>query len=124
MSPERLGPRVRDLYARGSVVAIATVPNNHGSGMSVALEAMSSGRPVVAMRNGGVAEYIDDGVTGHLVDAGDVDGMAAAVEGLLADPERAAAFGRAGRARVLERYTTDVQAEHLSRLLRDIVSAS
>ena len=40
--------QARDLYASASVVAIATRPNLHASGMTVGLEAMAVGRPVVA----------------------------------------------------------------------------
>ncbi len=43
----------------------------------VMVEAMASGTPVVALRNGSVPEVVDDGVTGFVCD--DVDGMVAAV---------------------------------------------
>ena len=43
--------QLRELYASASVVAIATRPNLHVSGMTVSLEAMATGRPVVATRH-------------------------------------------------------------------------
>jgi glycosyltransferase involved in cell wall biosynthesis len=46
----------------------------------VMIEAMASGTPVVALRNGSVDEVVDEGVTGFVCD--DVDGMVAAVERL------------------------------------------
>ena len=68
------------------------------------LEAMAVALPVVATRVGGVAELVDDGVSGCLVEPGDAQGLARALAGLIVDPERRAAFGRAGVQRVAERF--------------------
>ncbi len=68
------------------------------------LEAMASRRAVVVTNVGGNPEIVRDGVEGLLVPRGDADAVAAAVGGLLDDPDRAAAMGAAGRARVEERY--------------------
>jgi glycosyltransferase involved in cell wall biosynthesis len=46
----------------------------------VTAEALTSGRPVVAIRSGGSPELVEDGVTGYLVDPDDVDGLCAALE--------------------------------------------
>lgn len=43
-------------------------------------EALTSGRPVVAIRSGGSPELIEDGVTGYLVDPGDIEGLRVALE--------------------------------------------
>jgi phosphatidylinositol alpha-1,6-mannosyltransferase len=63
----------------------------------VYLEASAAGLPVVAGRSGGAPETVRDGVTGHVVDGRKVDELADVVAGLLADPERAAKLGAAGR---------------------------
>lgn len=62
----------------------------------VYLEALASGVPVVGTRVDGAAEVIRDGVNGHLVEPGDVRGLADRVLALLADPEGAARMGRNG----------------------------
>jgi glycosyltransferase involved in cell wall biosynthesis len=69
----------------------------------VLLEAMLAGLPVVATRVSAVPEIVADGVTGILVEPGDVAALATALTQLLADPARIAALGQAG----LERAGTE-----------------
>ena len=65
---------------------------------------MAVALPVVASRVGGIAELIDDGVSGRLVDPDDPAALAAALAPLIGEPNRRAAMGRAGVARVAERF--------------------
>ena len=83
----------------------------------VYLEAQAAGTPVVAGRSGGAPEAVLDGESGTVVDGRDVDAVAAAVADLLADRERAAAMGRAGRRFVSEHYAWDVISRRFSALL-------
>lgn len=75
------------------------------------LEAMAARRPIVAACVGGVADLIDDGVTGLLVPPGRPDALADRLVRLAADPGQRAALGAAARARV-ER---DLSAQELAR---------
>jgi glycosyltransferase involved in cell wall biosynthesis len=63
----------------------------------VNLEAMAAATPVVASRVGGVPEFVEDGVTGLLVDADDASALAGAIKRLGADPELRAALAARGR---------------------------
>jgi glycosyltransferase involved in cell wall biosynthesis len=64
------------------------------------IEAMATGRAVVATDVGGNGELVEDGVTGLLVPPGDPDRLAEAIGRLLTDPGLAARLGTAARARV------------------------
>jgi trehalose synthase len=75
-----------------------------GFGLTVA-EAMWKVKPVVASRVGGIQDQIEDGVSGVLIDDPmDLEAVAGAVDGFLADPARAAEVGDAARQRVLEEF--------------------
>jgi glycosyltransferase involved in cell wall biosynthesis len=114
----RLDGKMRDLYRRASVVAVALKPTVSGSGLTVALEAMASGRPLVMTDNPGVDAYVEHGVTGLLVPADDVDAFAAAIGQLLSDPARRAEMGAAAAIRARERFTSSVMAANLAALAR------
>ncbi len=102
---------LRQLYARASVIAVATRPNLHVSGLTVSLESMSTGRPVVITETPGTDDYISNGDNGVLTPPGDPVAMAHAIEQLLADPAAAAAMGARGR----ERLVTGMTSRHLAR---------
>jgi phosphatidylinositol alpha-1,6-mannosyltransferase len=81
-----------------------------------ALEAMAAGRPVVGRRVGALPETVVDGVTGLLVDDDRPESVAAALRTLLAEPERAAAMGRAGRERARSLYSSDAHASRVEKI--------
>ncbi len=71
-----------------------------------AIEAMEAGLPVVATQVIGTAEVVTDGETGILVRPEDPRALVAGISQLLADPDRRARYGTAGRRRYLERFTS------------------
>ena len=71
----------------------------------VLLEAMRSARPIIATSVGAIPEVVVDGQTGLLVPPGDAEALAAAILHLMRMPDRGAALGRAGRERILDRFT-------------------
>lgn len=104
----------------------------------VNLEAMSCGTAVVGSGTGGIPEVVEDGVTGTIVPIDQVqDGtgtptdperyvadLAAAINDLLADPERTAAYGRAGRERVEAKFTWERISQQTQQLYREILEES
>jgi len=73
----------------------------------VAIEASACGVPVVASRIYGVVDAVNDGRTGLLHAAGDIDALQRHMETLLLNPDMRRAFGDAGRARVLKEFSTE-----------------
>ncbi|HTI34611.1 MAG TPA: glycosyltransferase, partial [Miltoncostaea sp.] len=89
-----------------SAIAVVCAPWYEPFGI-VPLEAMACGVPVVAASVGGMIDSVVHDVTGVHVPPHDPGRIAAAVRGLLDEPERRDALGRAGVARARERYTWD-----------------
>jgi glycosyltransferase involved in cell wall biosynthesis len=69
------------------------------------LEGMALRRAIVASAVGGIPEMLEDGVSGCLVPPDDPGALAAAVGGLLGDPDRAKALGEAAEARLRTRFS-------------------
>jgi glycosyltransferase involved in cell wall biosynthesis len=83
----------------------------------VIMEAMALRRPVISTYVAGIPELVEEGRTGWLVAAGDLDGLCRAMrECLAAAPADLLRMGEAGRARVLERHDVDREAARLARL--------
>ncbi len=106
----------RDALAAATVVASPSVFLDPFP--TVNLEAFAAGTPVVTSRFGGARELVDHGEDGYVVDPRDVDELAAALRRLLADPDRAAAFGQAGRREVSASFGLSSRVDaYLDRLL-------
>jgi phosphatidylinositol alpha 1,6-mannosyltransferase len=97
---ERQGEELAAIYASLDVFVHSGPYETFGQTLQ---EAAASGLPVVAPAVGGPLDLVADGVTGFLVPPSDPDAFAAAVARLAADPAMRAAFGTAGRRRVLGR---------------------
>lgn len=122
-----LGPRAHrqmpELFALGSIFALPVRTrlgglNPEGFGLVFA-EAAACGLAVVAGDSGGAGETLTPGRTGLLVGSGDHRELAAALAGLLADPGRVAAMGRAGREHVEANFGAD-RARTMVRSLLDL----
>jgi phosphatidylinositol alpha-1,6-mannosyltransferase len=83
----------------------------------VFLEASSTGVPVVAGDSGGAPETVRHGETGLIVDGTDIDQIATATSEILADPDRAARMGAAGRRWAVDNWQWRSQAARLAGLL-------
>jgi len=88
---------------------------------AVILDAYARRRPVVATVIGGIPELVEDGVTGILVPAGDLDALLAAVEQLSREHGRAAAMGEAGWKRLAQRHSLEAYLDQMDAVYRDVV---
>jgi glycosyltransferase involved in cell wall biosynthesis len=81
---------------------------------------MARGKPVIGGAHGGAPEVIQDGVTGYLVQHGDTEQLATAVDALLENPERAKEMGARGRERVEKEFRFAVFAKAFKKILREL----
>lgn len=73
-------------------------PANYDPYPNVVIEAMNWGRPVIGTNaSGSIRERVVDGESGFVVDPGDVEGLAAAMEALVTDVNRRIRFGQSAR---------------------------
>ena len=96
---------LRDLYARSRFVVVPLLPSDTDNGVTVILEAMAMGKPVICSRTRGQVDVIQEGITGLYVPIGDAGALRAAILSLWNDPLRARQMGQNARAYV-EKYHT------------------
>ena len=95
--------RVEDVYRTSDIVV---VPSRWEEPFGlVCIEAGAAGLPVVATRAGGLPEVIVDGITGLLVDIGNVQDMAHQVQKLVDDVDLRTSLGKAARLKVAQEFT-------------------
>jgi len=133
---ERMMPRPELIQILSHATAFACPSLYEPLGI-VNLEAMACATAVVATRTGGIPEVVEDGVTGWLVPITPADERGtpsdpAAFEATFADrlndlldhPERAAAFGAAGRQRVVEHFAWEQIAARTLDVYRRVTSSA
>jgi mannosyltransferase len=108
---------VQRWYRRLTIYAFTS--RNEGFGLTL-IEAMSAGSALVASRAGAAELVVEDGVTGVLTPPGDVDALVVALEPLLRDPASATAMGERARARVLEKFSLDAEANAIAGVYRQL----
>jgi glycosyltransferase involved in cell wall biosynthesis len=82
------------------------------------IEAMATGKPLIAGRGGGVPEICTDGRCGYLIDPQSPGDIAEAIVSILGDPARAAAMGSLGRERAIRDFDARVTAERVQDVYR------
>jgi starch synthase len=115
--------KIREILSAATVFVCPSVYEPLGI---VNLEAMACATAVVASDVGGIPEVVADDETGRLVhyDAAEPAGferrLADTVNSLIADPEKAAQFGRAGRQRCIDEFSWARIAEQTLEIYRKV----
>ncbi len=106
---EFLGQRPKEeVLARVQAARAVVVPSEWHEGFPLTvIEAMMMGRPVIASRMAGPLEIVQEGQTGLLFDAGNVEQLAGCLRRLEDDPKLAEEYGRAGRGRFDQECSPD-----------------
>ena len=92
---------------------------SHAEGFGIVfLEAMAFGKPVIGGNHGGTPDVIRDGVTGFLVEYGDVNGLTSRILSLLQDEGLRKQMGQAGLQYMEENFTFTHFQRRLVHLLK------
>ena len=111
-----------DIYAALRGLDIFVLPSLNESAGLVLLEAMACSLPVIATNVGGIPEYVADGQTGMLVPPQNPEALARSLQVLIADPEKRAAMGQAGRQRVERFFTAERMVAETAQLYRQLLA--
>jgi glycosyltransferase involved in cell wall biosynthesis len=116
LRPEQLA----GLYRAATALVVPSI--DEGLGL-VAVEALLCETPVVAFKSGGLTDVIQDGRTGILVSPGDTAALAAALDAVIAEPERARTLGAAGRLYALANFAPESAAQRYSDIYRKVLDS-
>jgi len=88
----------------------------------VSVEAQAHGLPVIASNTGGIPETIEPGLTGELVEAGEADEIAKAIEPFLKDPQKLARYSDRSRHFAKEAFNWEVRRKRIAELLNIVTT--
>lgn len=109
-----------NLFNISDMLVLPSIDKSEAFGI-VAIEAMSSGLPVVATDLPGVRSVVDKRKTGLLAKPGNVEQLAQMIKYLLDNPRIAKQYGQNGREKVLQKYTWDSVGYKLDHLFKACV---
>jgi glycosyltransferase involved in cell wall biosynthesis len=111
--------RVAEVLAAADVVVVPSVVDNRGrvdATTSTALEALASGRPLIATSVGGIPEVVCDGDNGLLVPQKDPKALATAIERLRADADLRERLSSRARQSAVDRFSWDATIDALEQV--------
>jgi len=108
------------VYAGLDIVALTSL--NEGTPVSI-IEAMASGKPVIATDVGGVKDLITDGKTGLLVASSDVDDFADKLLALARDKEKQKILGENAKRSVIEKYSKRRLVNDVNALYEEVLAS-
>lgn len=106
-----------DYMAASDIFCIPSYREGFGS---VVIEAASVGLPAIGTRIPGLIDAIEDGKTGILIPAGDVNALAEAMRNMVENPKMLAALGEQARHRTAVLFSADVVYTALSKMYREL----
>ena len=109
---------IPDMFAAIDVLAI---PSLNDAFAFVAMEGAASGKPIVAFKTGGIPEIVLHRKTGLIVEKGDIEGLAEALNQVLMDKALAKTLGEEGR-RHAQNFTLDRHLKRLEEIYANVVA--
>lgn len=116
--------RYEDLPVFLQKTDIGLVPSAYPEPFGIVnIEIMACGLPVIATKVGGIPEIVVDGETGLLIEPNNPHELAMAIEKLLDFPDLRKRMGKAGRKRVVEKFSWEKHLEHLIEIYRKMTNS-
>ena len=106
-----------------SAMDVFVLPSQQEAFPMVLIEAMACGVPVVATRVGDVADIVEPGVTGLLVDTRDAAALQTAIGKILSDEAVARRMSAAAQARTVERFSSAAMAQQYRAIYERVTDA-
>ena len=103
--------------------SVTAADGNQDAPVNTLKEAMAMGLPVIGTYHGGIPELVEDGVSGFLVPERDAEAIATKLSYLIEHPENWSQMGKAGRARVEEKYDMNKLNEELVQLYQQLLDS-
>jgi len=91
------------------------------NGPFVLYEGMSSGKPVIATKRGGIVDLVRDGINGFIVRAADSEAIAEKTIKLLKDKNLLKEFSKSSQKIIKEEFTTKKHLNYLNNLYKDVI---
>lgn len=108
------------LYRDADLVVVSLFQGDASSGITTLMEAMACGRPVIATRTNGLADYLQTPETVISIAPGDLNGLKAAIAHLLTHPEQAEAQAKRAYQMVSEHHNSQQYVAKLVTLLTSV----
>jgi len=107
----------------GSLDLVVHPVSREGSGR-VVMEAMAAGKPVIAVKAGGVQELIQNGVTGYLVEPKNPPALASAVLNLISDVDSMQRIGAQAQIYAREHFSHERTADQILEIYHKVLAGN
>ncbi len=108
-----LAPAAADVVPWLSRLDVFVLPSRFEACSNSLMEAMANGCACVASRIGGSPELLDDGRAGLIFESGDVDGLAAQLRRLVANPALRTELGEIAATRMRTEFSLEIAATRM-----------
>jgi glycosyltransferase involved in cell wall biosynthesis len=108
--------QMKELYRNATIFVL---PHRFDRSPHVLIEAMSAGKPIITSNQGGAVEVVKHGITGFIIDIGDINSLANYIIILLKNSALCKAFGEEGRKLMASEYTWDSVAKKMLGIMND-----